>query len=114
MFALVLTIFAGVMMVSNTRFHSFKELNLKDKVPFVTLLIVVLVFVVVTIKPAMILFLVFLSYAISGPVITLMTIKKTKEMRQSNKAEESLQTQKDKDASVVDKTESQNDFDSKA
>ena len=38
---------------------AYKELNLKDKVPFVTLLVVVLVFVVITIKPAMILFLIF-------------------------------------------------------
>jgi len=88
-FALVLTVFAGLMMVSNTRFSSFKELNLKDKVPFVTLLVVVLVFVVVTIKPAMILFLSFLAYAVSGPVITLLTLKKTREMRKSNKSESS-------------------------
>ncbi len=85
--ALVLTVFAGLMMVSNTRFSSFKELNLKDKVPFVTLLLVVLVFVVITIKPAMILFLIFLAYAISGPVITLLTLRKTKELRKSHKHE---------------------------
>ena len=87
-FALVLTVFAGLMMVSNTRFSSFKELNLKDKVPFVTLLVVVLIFVVITIKPAMILFLIFLTYAISGPVITLLTLKKTRAMRKSHKESE--------------------------
>lgn len=92
-FALIVTLFAGVMMVSNTRFHSFKELNLKDKVPFVTLLLVVLVFVVITIKPAMILFLIFLSYAVSGPVLTLLTLKKTREMRKTNKAEVSKETE---------------------
>lgn len=85
--ALILTLFAGVMMVSNTRFSSFKELNLKDKVPFVTLLVVVLVFVVITIKPAMILFLLFLGYAISGPVMTLVLLKKTRSSRKTNKAE---------------------------
>ncbi len=90
--ALVLTIFAGVMMVSNTRYSSFKELNLKDKVPFVTLLVVVLVFVVITIKPAMILFLVFLAYAFSGPIITLLTLKRTRELRKSNKSEEAAST----------------------
>ena len=87
--ALVLTVFAGLMMVSNTRFSSFKELNLKDKVPFVTLLVVVLIFVVITIKPAMILFLIFLTYAISGPVITLLTLKKTRAMRKTQKDSES-------------------------
>jgi CDP-diacylglycerol--serine O-phosphatidyltransferase len=85
--ALVLTLFAGVMMVSNTRFSSFKELNLKGKVPFVTLLLVVLVFVVITIKPAIILFTIFFIYAISGPVITLATLKKTRELRKHAKTQ---------------------------
>jgi len=99
-FALVLTVFAGLMMVSNTRFSSFKELNLKDKVPFVTLLVVVLIFVVITIKPAMILFLIFLTYAISGPVITLLTLKKTRAMRKSHK---------DTENSEEENTEEKND-----
>jgi len=85
MVALVLTLFAGLMMVSNTRFSSFKELNLKDKVPFVTLLVVVLIFVIITIEPAMILFGIFLSYAISGPVLTLLSLKKTRALRKSQK-----------------------------
>lgn len=107
--ALVLTVFAGLMMVSNTRFSSFKELNLKDKVPFVTLLVVVLVLVVITIKPAMILFAIFFAYAVSGPVITLLTLKKTREMRKSQKSEqpkspedEVQDTESDKNDSVKD------------
>ncbi|MBF6058821.1 MULTISPECIES: CDP-diacylglycerol--serine O-phosphatidyltransferase [Thiomicrorhabdus] len=86
--AMVLTVFAGVMMVSNTRFHSFKELNVKDKVPFVTLLIVVLVFVVITIKPAMILFGIFFVYAFSGPILTLATLKKKRALRKQHREEE--------------------------
>ncbi|QCU90600.1 CDP-diacylglycerol--serine O-phosphatidyltransferase [Thiomicrorhabdus sediminis] len=85
--ALGLTLFAGIMMVSNVRFSSFKELKLKDKVPFVTLLVVVLVFVVVTLKPAMILFLFFLVYAFSGPVMTLMLLRKKRADRKMHKAE---------------------------
>jgi len=88
--ALVLTVFGGLMMVSNTRFSSFKELNLKDKVPFVTLIVIVLVFVIITIKPAMILFLLFLGYAASGPIITLLTLKKTRAMRKGHKAEATI------------------------
>jgi len=83
--ALIMTLFAGVMMVSNTRFSSFKDLNLKDKVPFVTLLIVVLVLVVITIKPAMILFLIFFAYAISGPILTVLSLKKTRKLRKAHK-----------------------------
>jgi len=95
--ALVLTVFAGLMMVSNTRFSSFKELNLKDKVPFVTLLIVVLIFVIITIEPAMILFGIFLSYAISGPVLTLLSLKKTRALRKSQKNDD-----ENIDADVID------------
>lgn len=85
--ALVLTLFAGVMMVSNVRFNSFKDFSLKDKVPFVTLLIVVLLLVVITIKPALFLFLIFFFYAISGPVMTLVGLKKTRSQRKKSKKE---------------------------
>ncbi|MDG6774068.1 CDP-diacylglycerol--serine O-phosphatidyltransferase [Thiomicrorhabdus sp. ZW0627] len=88
LFAMLLTILAGLMMVSNIRFSSFKELDMKGKVPFVTLLVMVLLFVVVTLKPAMILFLIFLAYAISGPVLTLMALKKTRSMRKQNKKDD--------------------------
>lgn len=84
---LFLTIFAGLMMVSNIRFHSFKELNLKGKVPFVTLLVVVMVFVIITIKPAMILFSIMFLYAFSGPIVTLVTLRRTREMRRKQREE---------------------------
>jgi len=82
---LLLTLAAGLMMVSNLRFSSFKEINLKGKVPFVTLLLFVLVIVVITLKPAMILFITFLAYAVSGPVMTLVLLKKTRAQRQLQK-----------------------------
>jgi len=83
--ALVLTLFTGLMMVSNVRFSSFKELNLKDKVPFLTLLVVVLVLVIITIKPALFLFIIFMAYAFSGPVMTLLGLKKSRSKRRKNK-----------------------------
>ncbi|KUJ71428.1 CDP-diacylglycerol--serine O-phosphatidyltransferase [Thiomicrospira sp. WB1] len=87
--AMVLTAVAGLMMVSNIRFSSFKELNLKDKVPFVTLLLAVLIFVVITLKPSMILFLLFLLYAISGPIWTLKAIQQRRsERRRASKTSE--------------------------
>ncbi len=85
--ALVLTVFTGAMMVSNVRFSSFKEFNLKGKVPFMTLLVVVLVFVIIILEPAMLLFIIFFIYALSGPVVTLLTLKKTRALRQKNREE---------------------------
>lgn len=58
---------AGLLMVSNFRYHSFKGLDLKGKVPFVAMLAVVMVFVVVSIDPAKILLGAFMAYALSGP-----------------------------------------------
>lgn len=71
---------AGLLMVSNVRYHSFKGLDLRGKVPFVALLAVVLVFVVVSIDPAKVLLGVFMAYALSGPayeIWTRMQAKKT-------------------------------------
>jgi CDP-diacylglycerol--serine O-phosphatidyltransferase len=62
--------FAGILMVSNFQYHSFKGLDLKGKVPFVAMLAIVMVFVVVSIDPSKVLLGVFLTYALSGPVMT--------------------------------------------
>lgn len=59
---------AGVLMVSNFKYHSFKGLDLSGKVPFVAMFIVVLALVVVSLDPGKILLGVFLAYALSGPV----------------------------------------------
>lgn len=59
---------AGMLMVSNVKYYSFKDLDLKGRVPFVAILVVVLVFAVVFSDPPRILLLIFLAYAASGPV----------------------------------------------
>jgi CDP-diacylglycerol--serine O-phosphatidyltransferase len=66
-----ITVATGLLMVSNVRFYSFKELDLKGKVPFVALLVLVLVFVLVSIDPPQVLFGTFLLYALSGPAVTV-------------------------------------------
>lgn len=83
--SLVMTLVAGLLMVSNVRYHSFKGIDLKDKVPFVAMLIMVLVFVLVTYDPPSVLFSFFLIYALSGPVITLMQLRQRRAERKSNK-----------------------------
>lgn len=61
----------GVLMVSNIRFLSFKDLDLRGKVPFVALLLVVAVFVFVSSDPPLVLFSASALYALHGPVLTL-------------------------------------------
>lgn len=63
---------AGLLMVSNIRYYSFKDLDLKGPVPFVVLLAIVLGFVVISIEPSVMLLLLFSAYVISGPVLALM------------------------------------------
>ncbi|MCK2185407.1 CDP-diacylglycerol--serine O-phosphatidyltransferase [Halomonas getboli] len=63
---------AGVLMVSNVRYYSFKDVDLKGPVPFVMLLAIVLGFVVISIEPSVMLLLLFGTYVASGPVMALL------------------------------------------
>jgi len=78
-----LTAAAGLLMVSNFRFYSFKELDIKGKVPFVVLLAAILVFVFISIEPATVLFSIFLIYAASGPIVTIAGLRKRRAERRS-------------------------------
>ncbi len=69
---------AGMLMVSNIKYNSFKELDLKGRVPFVAILAVVLVFAVVFSDPPRILLLAFLAYAASGPIQFLLRSRRRK------------------------------------
>lgn len=82
-FCLPVTVIVGILMVSNVRYHSFKEFDLKGRVPFMAVLIVVLVFVLIAIKPPLVLFVLAVGYAISGPVLTLLTLRKHREARKT-------------------------------
>lgn len=62
------TVFAGLTMVSNVKFYSFKTINLRKSVPFWTMLLVVLFFVIITIDQPRVLFVLFVAYALSGYV----------------------------------------------
>ncbi len=84
--ALALTVMAGILMVSNIRYHSFKQLDLRGRVPFVTILVVALTFVVVSIQPPLMLFGAFLLYAVSGPVLTLLQLRRRRAARRQQGA----------------------------
>ncbi|MDP1969348.1 MAG: CDP-diacylglycerol--serine O-phosphatidyltransferase, partial [Methylobacter sp.] len=82
-FALVLTISTGLLMVSNFRYSSFKKIDLKGKVPFIVAIAVMLGIAFVMAQPQTMLFLLFLGYAISGPVITLVMRRRRLQGRKS-------------------------------
>lgn len=72
--AFILTVSTAIFMVSNIRYYGFRGFGNGDKVPFVTILAVVLVFVLISVDPPKVLFIAFLLYALSGPVVTLVRL----------------------------------------
>ena len=62
------TMFAGITMVTNVPFYSFKDINLKKSVPFWAVLAIVGALTVIATKPAVVLFLLVVAYSISGYV----------------------------------------------
>ena len=80
-FAFALTILVGLLMVSNIRYHSFKQIDLHGKVPFLSVLFIVLVIALVAVRPSLVLFLLALAYAVSGPLMTLVLIRRHRSKR---------------------------------
>lgn len=76
-----ITVVAGVLMVSNIRYRSFKDMDLKHHVPFVVILVLVLTLVLISLDPSLVLLAIFSGYAISGPVSTVWGIRKRKLQR---------------------------------
>jgi len=66
--SLVVTIAAGLLMVTSIPYYSFKDLGTARRVPFVASLAVVLLFVLIWIDPPAVIFGGFALYALSGPV----------------------------------------------
>ena len=79
----LVTVIVGLLMVSNIRYHSFKEFDLKNRIPFVTFLIIVPIFVLVAIEPASILFLLAAIYVVSGPIFTLILLRRHRAARKN-------------------------------
>lgn len=66
--ALIATVGIGLLMVSNIKFRSFKDFDIKNKVPHAAVLGMVLIFALTAIDPPKVLFFVFAAYTLSGPV----------------------------------------------
>jgi CDP-diacylglycerol---serine O-phosphatidyltransferase len=78
---LLLTVCTGLLMVSNFRYSSFKEIDFKGKVPFIVAIAVMLGFAFIMAQPQTMLFVLFMAYAISGPVVTLVMRRRKRQNR---------------------------------
>jgi len=71
MLAALITFAGAALMVVNIRYYSFKDLDFKNRVPFIVMILVVLIFVIVSWDPPIVLFAMAIMYASSGPLMAI-------------------------------------------
>ncbi|MBV8665815.1 MAG: CDP-diacylglycerol--serine O-phosphatidyltransferase [Burkholderiaceae bacterium] len=67
-FSWAITVFAGLTMVTNVPFYSFKDVNFRKVVPFIAIFLIVLMFVLISADPPKVMFSLFVIYGLSGYV----------------------------------------------
>ena len=103
---LVMTTLLALVMVSNFRYRSFKDLDLKERMPFRYLILGVGVLVVVALRPEVMLFVLFMSYATLGAVFGVFRLgKNSRKIRSSvyapvNQHENDLVVEEDEEEEV--------------
>lgn len=73
----VITVLCGLLMVSNIRYHSFKQVDFRGKVPFIVVVGIMMAFAVVLAQPSPVLFAIFGAYALSGPLLWLAKFRRS-------------------------------------
>ena len=58
---------AGLLMVSNFLYYSPKETAIRDRVPFISLVLVIFTFSIILLEPSLVLLVIGVTYALSGP-----------------------------------------------
>jgi CDP-diacylglycerol---serine O-phosphatidyltransferase len=71
-YAAALAVFAGLSMVSNLPFYSFKDFNMRKSVPFLVIFLVAIFLIFISSYPPGVLFGLFMCYALSGYVLWFM------------------------------------------
>lgn len=74
----IISFIVSLLMVSNIRYYSFKDISLKRRVPFGYILATVLLLAALTVNPSLILFISFCLFAASGPFQTLIQRRRIK------------------------------------
>lgn len=76
-----ITLMAAGLMVSTIRYYSFKNIDFKGRVPFITAVLAVLVIAGIALNPPDVLFGLFFFYIFSGPILTLVQLRKVRKQR---------------------------------
>lgn len=85
---LIAMILLSLLMVSNVKYYSFKDLNLFSRKPFMSFVLIVVILVVVVAEPQIMLFTFAFGYGISGTVWTLTKIARKKSSKERLEVQE--------------------------
>lgn len=77
----MLTLFVAALMVSTIRYYSFKMIDFKGRVPFVTVVITVVIITAIALNPPEMLFGIPFVYLFSGPIMTLWQLRRVRKQR---------------------------------
>ncbi|MBW2544231.1 MAG: CDP-diacylglycerol--serine O-phosphatidyltransferase [Deltaproteobacteria bacterium] len=70
------TVVLALLMVSNVKYYSFKNLNFFSRKPFMTFVLIIFMLTVIVLEPQVMLFVMALAYSLSGPVWMLFRVAK--------------------------------------
>jgi CDP-diacylglycerol--serine O-phosphatidyltransferase len=68
-FVFAWVLYAGLTMVTNVPFYSFKDVSMKQSVPFAVIVMIALAIAVINIDPPTVMFGVFVAYGMSGYIV---------------------------------------------
>ena len=83
--SLSVLVILSVLMISNVTYYSFKDIDIRHKVPHITLFLIVLGLSFVSFDPPKVLLSFFVLYALSGPILLILRILKKKTLRSEKK-----------------------------
>jgi CDP-diacylglycerol---serine O-phosphatidyltransferase len=78
---LLVTAMAGALMVSRFAYYSGKDLNLGGRIPFAYVLLIPAVFILISLNPPTVLFLLFFGYSLSAPGVSLWRLLRRRQRR---------------------------------
>jgi CDP-diacylglycerol--serine O-phosphatidyltransferase len=77
----VVMIVVALLKVSTIRYRSFKDFDVRGKVPFIGVILLVLIFVLISYRPPFTFLLIFTAYVVSGPIETIWNLRRKKRER---------------------------------
>ena len=84
--SLMILLTLSALMISNITYYSFKDVDLRHKVPHINLFLIVLVLSFISFDPPKVLLSFFVLYALSGPIFLILRILKKKNIGTEKKS----------------------------